>query len=368
MAKANHEKFEAAMKEDEILWQDRKRHLGLPLSFTKYIVDENRLYVQKGFVNTETNELLLYRVLDIKSSRNLGQKLFGYFMVITVPASIYLLLRDGIGSRIKYFYWGTLISCLTMVFFTSSRTSVLAILTCLAFLMILLISNHKKNKDKKISADKKKIITYIIITLLVPVIMFFMLSTGRKSIIKFVKWLKTDSSQSANSGKEDEDPEEDFSADYFIKGLDGKGDDSFTSGRITIWKEFGKNVGILGHAQEYREIIEETRTYEHANAHNVYLQVAYSAGAAAGAVYLLAVAFIGCSIIVWFVRVIKGKEKFLLEKAAACMFVIGFAVVSLTSDGYMIFSYLPATMFWFSAQWFIFKEKPDSTLKTEQQD
>lgn len=60
-----------------ILWSDRKRILGLPLSFTKYSLDKDRLYLQKGFFRTEVNELLLYRVLDLKSARTLGQKLFG---------------------------------------------------------------------------------------------------------------------------------------------------------------------------------------------------------------------------------------------------------------------------------------------------
>jgi len=63
--------------EDEILWSDRKRILGLPITFTKYTVDENRLYVKRGFFKTEIDETLLYRILDIKSSATFGQKLVG---------------------------------------------------------------------------------------------------------------------------------------------------------------------------------------------------------------------------------------------------------------------------------------------------
>ncbi|MEA4971279.1 MAG: PH domain-containing protein [Candidatus Pelethousia sp.] len=61
----------------ELLWKDRKRILGLPISFTAYRVDRDRLTCKKGFFKTEVDELLLYRVLDIKSSRTLGQKLLG---------------------------------------------------------------------------------------------------------------------------------------------------------------------------------------------------------------------------------------------------------------------------------------------------
>lgn len=64
-------------QQSKILWKDRKRILGLPLSFTIYTVDENRLYVQQGLFSTSVSELLLYRVLDIKSHRSFGQKLLG---------------------------------------------------------------------------------------------------------------------------------------------------------------------------------------------------------------------------------------------------------------------------------------------------
>lgn len=69
--------FETGFTESEILWKDRKRVCGLPLTFTKYTLDKDRLYIKKGFFASETNELLLYRALDIKSSRNLWQKICG---------------------------------------------------------------------------------------------------------------------------------------------------------------------------------------------------------------------------------------------------------------------------------------------------
>lgn len=64
-------------QQEKVLWHDRKRILGMPISFTRYEVDESRLTVRKGFFRTETDELLLYRVLDIKMVRTLGQKLLG---------------------------------------------------------------------------------------------------------------------------------------------------------------------------------------------------------------------------------------------------------------------------------------------------
>ena len=61
----------------EILWKDRRRRLGLPLSFTRYEVNESRLIIRRGFFKTETDEILIYRIMDISLVRTLGQKLFG---------------------------------------------------------------------------------------------------------------------------------------------------------------------------------------------------------------------------------------------------------------------------------------------------
>lgn len=61
----------------EYLWKDRKRHLGMPLSFTRYQLSEDRLFLSQGFLNIKDDEVLLYRVRDIDTRRNLWQRLFG---------------------------------------------------------------------------------------------------------------------------------------------------------------------------------------------------------------------------------------------------------------------------------------------------
>ena len=59
------------------LWKDRKRILGMPITFTVYTLRNSRLFLREGFFNTHENEMLLYRILDINMSRSLGDKLFG---------------------------------------------------------------------------------------------------------------------------------------------------------------------------------------------------------------------------------------------------------------------------------------------------
>ena len=61
----------------EYLWKDRKRYFGLPLSFTRYSLSEDRLFISVGLLNIKDDEILLYRVRDIDTSRSLWQRLFG---------------------------------------------------------------------------------------------------------------------------------------------------------------------------------------------------------------------------------------------------------------------------------------------------
>ncbi len=70
----------------EYLWQDRKRFLGMPLSFTKYKLGEDRIFTETGFFSTKYEEVVLYRVRDISLKRTLWQKMFGVGTVIVSSA------------------------------------------------------------------------------------------------------------------------------------------------------------------------------------------------------------------------------------------------------------------------------------------
>ena len=73
----NFNEYVKANEHEEILWSDRKRIMGLPWTFTKYSVTENRLQVKKGFFSSSIDDILLYRILDIEVSQSFWQKLFG---------------------------------------------------------------------------------------------------------------------------------------------------------------------------------------------------------------------------------------------------------------------------------------------------
>jgi uncharacterized membrane protein YdbT with pleckstrin-like domain len=62
----------------ELLWKDRKRiWCGLPWTFTIYSYDEERLFIESGFLNQRQDEIRLYRILDLTLTRSLVQRIFG---------------------------------------------------------------------------------------------------------------------------------------------------------------------------------------------------------------------------------------------------------------------------------------------------
>ena len=75
-----------ATSNNKIIWKDRKRYLGLPLSFTRYSLSEDRLFLSIGFLNIKDEEVLLYRVRDINTSRTLWQRLFGVGTVTIISS------------------------------------------------------------------------------------------------------------------------------------------------------------------------------------------------------------------------------------------------------------------------------------------
>ncbi len=74
------------VNEEPILWKDRRRYLGLPISFTRYSFDSNKFYLNKGLFNTTSDEILLYRVLDIRLTRSFFQRIFGVGTIVLKTA------------------------------------------------------------------------------------------------------------------------------------------------------------------------------------------------------------------------------------------------------------------------------------------
>lgn len=74
--KTNRNKGDITM---EKVWKSRKRtlFLGLPFSFTKYSLTEEKLLIETGFFNKREEEVRLYRILDLSLNRSFAQRLAG---------------------------------------------------------------------------------------------------------------------------------------------------------------------------------------------------------------------------------------------------------------------------------------------------
>ena len=70
----------------QYLWKDRKRILGLPITFTRYRLSEDRLFCEKGFLNIRQDEVLLYRVRDLQLTMKLTQRIFGVGTICVVSS------------------------------------------------------------------------------------------------------------------------------------------------------------------------------------------------------------------------------------------------------------------------------------------
>jgi uncharacterized membrane protein YdbT with pleckstrin-like domain len=62
----------------EVVWKDRKRIIfGLPWTFTRYSLTQEKLIIDTGFFSRKEEEIRLYRILDITLNRPLHQRIWG---------------------------------------------------------------------------------------------------------------------------------------------------------------------------------------------------------------------------------------------------------------------------------------------------
>lgn len=61
----------------DIVWTGKKCILGMPISFTRYILTEEKLITKVGFLNIKEDEIELYRVYDMSLELPLGQRIVG---------------------------------------------------------------------------------------------------------------------------------------------------------------------------------------------------------------------------------------------------------------------------------------------------
>lgn len=65
-------------------FKERKRwlFLGLPFTFTKYMVKEDMITIDEGLIRTVENDCYMYKVQDVTHRASLAEKMFGLGTVI----------------------------------------------------------------------------------------------------------------------------------------------------------------------------------------------------------------------------------------------------------------------------------------------
>lgn len=66
------------VEQHEVKWKDRKRIIfGLPWSFTRYRLTDDKLIVSTGLFSINEEEMRLYRIMDVTLKRSFGERLWG---------------------------------------------------------------------------------------------------------------------------------------------------------------------------------------------------------------------------------------------------------------------------------------------------
>ena len=69
-------------KSCEVIWRDRKRHLGLPISFYRYYIVKKegewvKFFRHKGFLSAIIDDINVYRCYDVTLFVSFADKIFG---------------------------------------------------------------------------------------------------------------------------------------------------------------------------------------------------------------------------------------------------------------------------------------------------
>ena len=185
----------------------------------------------------------------------------GDYLIVATMALLYLLNNTDHNRKKCVLYYAMLSSLLVFCVFSYSRTALLAILAQIVGYVAVKIILHIRNKKRTHIGVIIKKAGVILLTFLVTACVVYGLFVPVKKQIE--QWLPSIQIWADKDGLHGGSFKDNImgAGSYFTKGLDGNkdgnaGEDVFTSGRKGIWMSFAKEIKILGHASESREVIE----------------------------------------------------------------------------------------------------------------
>ena len=66
------------------MYNEKKRSklFGLPLSFTRYMINEEKVTIRRGFFNTVEDDAMMYKIQDVQLTRTLWERICGVGTII----------------------------------------------------------------------------------------------------------------------------------------------------------------------------------------------------------------------------------------------------------------------------------------------
>ena len=278
---------------------------------------------------------------------------FGLYLTSMVACTGFLLVRSIQNCTKNTIYIVTLFTVIIFSIMTGSRTTQLSILpqvVVIVFLSFRAIRSKAGNRGAGV-VFRRFVKKFVLVGITACVLVFLLFTTVKYEFDAVLVDLGSSASISAVSPKTEQPDLLASMRSRYTKGLQNHNLNSFSSGRIGIWESFVPDIGIAGHATETKPVISGSRNYSAIYAHNVYIQVAYSAGIVSGVAMVL-IMLVALKNMFEAIKIVSSSQisgfSCSFVALAACS-ILGFFVYSLIGDGYMIFKYMPATMFWICA-------------------
>ena len=219
-------------------------------------------------------EMIIYenRVSGHKTNSNY----LGMMGVAVLISGLYILSKYKNSKGISLLAGATIGIGITYVIISVSRTSIIAVVICLITAMIFSIK-RKKYQGKRLFGRIK------MMHVLLAVIMVAVFIVGiNLNDINYRALQNKESAEAINDIPTTTDETEVITGRM---GTGGQTANSFSSGRIGIWKVYYQHLSWLG--RPLNEIMEELQTESETRAHNNFLEYYYRCGYIVGTFYLI---------------------------------------------------------------------------------
>ena len=295
--------------------------------------------------------------------------LLANFLIVSIPCTIFLVVQSlqagkNASATLLVFLLGMEIS---VCFFSNMRTAMFAvILQLMATLLALLVIFFRRERQKRWLKLARRAVVCVLCFAAAFWVTFTLLTSAMDQLEDPQNGGQTGSTTSMGDSitiagdRFTEDPQNGgqtgsttsmgdsitIAGDRFTKGFESNENDAFTSGRLGIWQQYIGELRITGHAKESMDIVNGDRAYKDTNAHNYYIQIAYSAGIPAGLAFAAAIVMMMYDLLRVYCRFIFKRGN--LESTILFFICVALALVanSITAAGYMLYSYVIPTYFW----------------------